>query len=327
MGLSLGELEKKTGDAKLVERARLSLGCLEKTSQSAGVDLTNNLLECGLLIDSSGSLSHAYYDGSIQETGECTLAWIAMVDSSGAAEAGFWDSQAHKPQVISLDNYRGWVKKNQPSRFGGTNLYDAIVMGAKMAAGALNAPQILDLIMAEVPDENSSGGGLFGRRSGGTKQQPGLNTSGGHYLLGLNQLKPIKLPKLYHLTIITDGASLQGPRPIDGAIKELIVRLSYAGIFIKLIFVGDDRDGREFLELLDDMPVAKHRDDPHPKGEDVDWYPGARYIDNVDKVEFVQGLGNVKPAEFAAAMTQELDTFVPSAVRRDLLDARNLVAA
>jgi hypothetical protein len=297
MGLSLGDIDKATdGDQTMVRRARISLGEIDKASQETGVDLTKGLLECGLEIDSSGSLGHAYRDGSIQETGERTLAWVATVDSSGDFEAGFFDYSAHGPSNLNLGNYRGWVRANQPT-LGATNLYDAIVCGAKMAAKALKAPQILDLIATKV--------------------------IGSGYRLRLEDLRPIKTDKIFHLTIITDGAPNRGPRPYREAIKELIARLSYAGIFIKFIFVGDDEEGRDFLQILDDMPVARHANDP--QSSDVDWFPGARYIDNVDKVEFLRGLRHVSDEQFAAAMTQELPTYVPSAVRRALVSSTNLV--
>lgn len=305
MGLSLGDIEKATGDQTMVRRARISLGEIDKASQETGVDLTKGLLECGLEIDSSGSLGHAYRDGSIQETGERTLAWVATVDSSGDFEAGFFDHNAHSPSNLNLGNYRGWVRANQPT-LGATNLYDAIVCGTEMAAKALKAPQILDLIATKV--------------------------IGSGYKLRLEDLRPIQTDKIFHLTIITDGAPNRGPRPYREAIKELIVRLSYAGIFIKFIFVGDDEEGRDFLQILDDMPVARHANDmaypsdrKDPRRNDVDYYPGARYIDNVDKVEFLLGLAHVSDEEFAAAMTQELPSYLPSAVRRALVSGTNLV--
>ncbi len=331
MGLSLGDIDKRTGgDQTMVKRARISLGEIDKASQATGVDLTHGLLECGLMIDSSGSLEHAYNDGSIQETGERVLAWVAPVDNSGAAEVGFFDTTAHEPNTLDLGNYRGWVRANRPRYLGATNLYDALVMGAKMAAKALNAPEILDLIMAEVP---GSSRGLLGRRS--PERQVGLDDSGNsRYVLSLDQLQPVKTQRLYHLTVIADGGSNRGPRPYQGAIKELIIRLSYAGIFIKFIFVGDDYEGQEFLQVLDDMPVAKHPNDladptdpKDPRRNDVDYYVGTRYVDNVDKVEFLQGLRHVNDQEFAGAMTQELPTYVPSAVRRSLVTTDNLVAA
>jgi hypothetical protein len=332
MGLSLGDIDKRTGgDQKMVKRARISLGEIDKASQATGVDLTHGLLECGLEVDSSGSLEHAYSDGSVQETGERVLAWVAPVDNSGAAEVGFFDSTAHDPNTLDLGNYRGWVRANRPRYLGATNLYEAIVMGAKMASKALNAPEILDLIMTEVP---GSSRGLLGRRSG-PEQRVGLDDSGNsHYVLPLDQLRPVKTSRLYHLTIITDGGPNRGPRPYRETIKELIVRLSYAGIFIKFIYIGDDPEGQDFLQLLDDMPVAKHQNDladptdrNDPRRNDVDYYPGARYIDNVDKVEFLRGLRHVSDEEFAQAMTQELPTYVPSAVRRSLVTTENLVAA
>jgi hypothetical protein len=304
MGLSLGDIEKATGDNKLVGRARLSLGSLEKASREVGADLTKGLLECGVEIDASLSLGHAYSDGSVQKTGERVLAWVAIVDSNAEFEAGFFESSAHAPKSLGLSNYRGWVRANQP-RLGGTNLYEAIEMGAKMAAKALNAPKILDLIAQK--------------------------RMGSGYKLSLQEVRPVQTDRIYHLTIITDGAPNTGPRPYKDAIKELVVRLSYAGIFIKFIFVGNDRDGQEFLQFLDDMPVAKHQDDladtgpADPRINDVDYYPGARYIDNVDKVEFLGGLSSVGDQAFAEAMTQELSTYVPCAVRRGLLSTANVV--
>lgn len=331
MGVSLGDIRKKTGDETMVRRATVSLGNLNKASQKTGVDLTKGLLECGMEVDASGSLRGAYSSGEVQETTDRSLAWIAVVDTSGAAEVGFFGTEAFEPTSLNLSNYRGWVRNNQPREFGYTNLYDAIVMGAKMAADALKAPRILDLIKAQAPKKSS---GLFGR-SGGTETRIGLDDSGrSQYVLGLSELRPIKTRQIYHFTIITDGAPYGGgPTPYESTINELIVRLSYAGIFIKFIFVGNDKRGKAFLDSLDDMPVARHQDDlADPKNQkdhrkkDVAYRPGIRYIDNVDTVEFPRGLKSVSDEEFAAAMTQELDTYVPSAVRRDLLDPANLVA-
>jgi hypothetical protein len=314
MGVSLGELEKKTGDAQLVGQAKISLGELTKVSASAGVDLTQDIFECGMEIDSSGSLAHAYSDGSVQTTAKRQLAWSSMVDSDGKSECGFFDSVAHKPTVLSLDNYRGWVDANRPE-FGMTNLHDALVTIVHMAAGALNTPAILELIA--------------------TKR------FGGGYKIALEDLKPVQTKRIYHATIITDGGPSKGPHTGSGryaedyypAIKELIVRMSYAGIFVKFIFVGNDPEGRDFLQFLDDMPVAKHPNDladsgpKDPRAEDVDYFVGARYIDNVDKVEFPGGLRSVSDEKFAEAMTQELDTYVPCAIRRGLLATDNLVGA
>lgn len=296
MGIQLGDLDKLTGgDQNMAKRFKLSLGELDKASSEIGFDLTKGLLECGLEIDSSGSLRRAYENGSVQETTERALAWVAAVDNNGEFEAGFFDTEAHKTTNLGLSNYKGWVQANRPP-FGGTNLYEALVRGAEMAARALNAPQILDLIA--------------------TKR------FGGGYKTALQDLKPIKTDRIFHLTIITDGAPNHGPRPFQEAIKELVVRLSYCGIFIKFIFVGNDQEGRDFLQFMDDMVVAKHPNDP--QADDVDWFPGARYIDNVDKVEFLGGMHSVTDPEFAGAMTQELSTYVPGAYGRDLLAGTNL---
>ena len=196
-----------------------------------------------------------------------------------------------------------------------------------MAAKALKAPQILDLIMAEA---SGGGRGMFSR--GGSTRQVGLSDSGSRYITPLGQLKPVKTERIYHLTVVADGGSNRGPRPFHSAIQELIVRLSYAGIFIKFIFVGDDEEGREFPELLDDLPVAKHPNDladpsdpSDPRRDHVDYYEGTRYIDNVSKVEFPRGLALVSDEDFAGAMTEELPTYVPSAVRRSLVTTDHLV--
>jgi hypothetical protein len=70
---------------------------------------------------------------------------------------------------------------------------------------------------------------------------------------------------------------------------------------------------------MDDLKQAFHSDDPND--DDVKNGRGQplRLIDNVDKVEFPLGLASVSDDAFAAAMNQELDTYIPSAVKRGLL--------
>jgi hypothetical protein len=341
-GLSLGAIEKATGNDPVVsKRAKLSLGSLEKTSKKTGVDLTAGLMECGLIADDSWSLKGAYDDGSMQATFDRTVVWSACVDGTGKGEAGFFNDDFYGPWEISLGNTRGWVNAKNPG-FGGTNLYSALLGGVRMAAGALKEPRILDLVASRPRGGRSqrSGGGLLsGLRRGGSAAQSdeptyGLVEDGNlEYIRGLDELEPIQTDQFYHLTVMADGGSNRGPRPYRNAIEDLVVRMSYAASFVKFSYIGDDPSGEEFMQLLDDMAVARHQndlpdqDDPmdDPRRKDVDPRPGIRYIDNVDKVEFPHGLADVKDDEFAAKQTQELDTYVPSAVRRGLLSEKHLV--
>ena len=304
MGVSFDKVVQETGnDPRIVEPYRLNVNHVAAAGRLAGVDLTHGLIEGGLEVDNSFSMQFAYDAGKVQNTVIEALSWLIVVDAGGSCEAGFFDDKAHRMTNLTLKNYGDWVQKNKPG-YGATNLYDAIYTGAKAASKALKAPGIMKLIAKD----------FFG-----------------NYKVRLADLRPVQTDKMYHLTVICDGGSNRGPSPFKEAIKELIVRLSYAGIFIKFIFVGTDSEGREFLQLLDDMPVARHPADladegpRDPRYNDVELFVGARYIDNVDKVEFPRGLGSLRPGEFGGAMTQELNTYVPCAVRRGLLTMKNVV--
>jgi hypothetical protein len=310
MGINLGNVEKRienigdtTGGPQMVTRARISLGNIDKANKAIEkktgwtVDLTEGLVEGGLEIDASGSMGNEYRSGNVQSSAERVTAFYAVVDANGQFPVGFFHDDALDPVELNLGNYRGWVNNNVPRRLGMTNLFDAIYRGAEMAAEALGRPEIMELV----------------RHS-----KSGYNHDRVSWALPYTELRPVAAPKIFHFTVIGDGAPTVGPGKQH--IRELITRMSFCGIFIKFIFVGRDRDGERFLDELDDMKQRKHPADPNRK--DVDDPTGRhelRLIDNVDKVKFSRGLGSVTDEEFAAAMSQELDTYVPSAVLRGVL--------
>jgi len=311
MGINLGNVEKRiegigntTGDQQMVNRARISLGNITKANDAIekktgwSVDLADGLIEGGLEIDASGSMGNEYRSGNVQLTAERVTAFYAVVDGNGNFPVGFFHDDALDTVELNLGNYRGWVNSNVPRRLGMTNLFDALYRGAEMAAEALGRPEILELV----------------RHS-----KSGYDRNRVTWALPYSALRPVAAPKLFHFTVIGDGAPTVGPGKQH--IRELITRMSFCGIFIKFIFVGRDRDGERFLDELDDMKQRRHDADPNRKDvNDPDCRDERlRLIDNVDKVKFSRGLGSVDDDEFARAMSQELDTYVPSAVLRGVL--------
>ena len=92
-----------------------------------------------------------------------------------------------------------------------------------------------------------------------------------------------------YLFIVTDGA------PNDRqAVIDLIAQMSEYPIFIKIVLVGDDPQGKKFVEYLDDL--EKHE-------------PGRRLFDNTD-AQHIRDASRVSDDDFNKAMTEE----VPSAI-------------
>jgi hypothetical protein len=231
MGLSIGDIEKKTGgDQDMVRRAGLSLGELTKTNEAITraegwtVDVTDNLIEGGCEVDASISMTTEYNRGTVQAVAERVLAFYAVVDNDGIFPVGFFGTSAGRPVELTLENYLGWVGRNVPS-LGSTNLFEAIYRGAEMAAQALGKPEIMNLV--------AYNSGMMGGFKG--------------WKTPYEQLRPVSAQRIFHFTVITDGAPTAGPGnnyyQRRDLIKELIQRMSYAGIFIKFIFVGSDPEG------------------------------------------------------------------------------------
>lgn len=91
--------------------------------------------------------------------------------------------------------------------------------------------------------------------------------------------------------IVTDGA----PNDRQSAVK-LIKEMSQYPIFVKILLVGNDSGGKNFVEYLDDL--EKHE-------------PAGRLFDNVDAQHIVDPTG-VSDDDFNKAMTEELADAIQS---------------
>jgi len=105
-----------------------------------------------------------------------------------------------------------------------------------------------------------------------------------------------------YVVIVTDGL----PNNKDSA-TDLIRRLSYRGLFLKFLYVGNDSAGWEYLDSLDEgIPVG------------VPYEQGGRLIDNVD----AKNLGNIasmSDEEFYAAMFDEAGSWLVAARANGLI--------
>ncbi|HSE61786.1 MAG TPA: VWA domain-containing protein [Candidatus Saccharimonadales bacterium] len=299
--IALGDITKEVGDDQaMLRRVRVALGEIDKTNEAVGFDISDGRLAGGVMLDSSVSMRPWYQDGTVQVTTERIAGYFAPIDKTYTLECGYFDTEARQVEDLSLRNraYVGFVNRTVP-RLGSTNLYAAILVGVEMAAQALNDKRILDYIKPK-------------------KTWTGRST--GEWDIPTHQLRPLAGATVYELVIVTDGAPTAGiTDPIK--IMELLIRLSYVGIFVKFVYVGNDSAGKKFLQDLDDMDTARHPKDPRPEDVDPTTYRGRlplRYIDNVDKVE-IGDPRNATDEAVAAAMNNELGTYLPSAVRRGLL--------
>ncbi|MZD08284.1 VWA domain-containing protein [Streptomyces sp. SID5785] len=64
-----------------------------------------------LVLDRSGSMRRYYKDGSMQHLAEQALGLSANLDDDGIVPTVFFDTDAHDPVDISLDNYPGRINK------------------------------------------------------------------------------------------------------------------------------------------------------------------------------------------------------------------------
>jgi|SwirhirootsSR3_FD_contig_71_3257475_length_1100_multi_2_in_0_out_0_1 hypothetical protein len=92
-----------------------------------------------------------------------------------------------------------------------------------------------------------------------------------------------------YLFIVTDGA----PNNRESVI-EMVSKMSEYPIFIKILLVGNDRQGKEFTDYLDNL--ERHQ-------------PGRRLFDNVDAQHIVDVV-RVSDDDFNKAMTEELSDAV-----------------
>lgn len=107
-----------------------------------------------------------------------------------------------------------------------------------------------------------------------------------------------------YVTLISDG------QPNDGRTAiEAVQRLSYRGVFLKLLYVGNNEAGWNFFRSLDDdIPVGA----PYERG--------GRLIDNVDAKRFVDVRG-VSDEAFFDAMFDEVPEWDAAALEHGLIAA------
>lgn len=167
---------------------------------------------------------------------------------------------------IKLDDFHRYLERNRITARGTTNLAGALEWVARETGNG---------------DVLSSGGGLF--RKGGSAPT----------------VKKMDTPAF--VICVTDG------RPDDpDAATDIIRRLSYRGVFLKFLFVGDDARGWAYLESLDDdIPVG------------VPFERGGRLVDNVD-AKRMSSLGK-DDAPFYDAMFDEVTTYLAAARENGLI--------
>jgi uncharacterized protein YegL len=169
--------------------------------------------------------------------------------------------------TIDLNDFHQYIQRNHIEPDGGTPLTEALQKVAQITGND-------DLV--------KSGGGFFNR----SEPKPSVR----------------KMDTPAFVVIVTDG------RPNDPAsATDLIRRLSYRGLFLKFLFVGNDEAGWRYLESLDDdIPVG------------VPYEQGGRLIDNVD----AKNLGNISKMsdeDFYAAMFDEAGSWLVAARTNGLI--------
>lgn len=168
---------------------------------------------------------------------------------------------------IKLDDFHDYVNRNRIRAGGSTGLTAALEAVARATGNG-------DLL---------GNGGGFMRRSA---PKPSVR----------------KMSTPAYVVIVTDG------RPDDTrSAADLIRRLSYRGLFLKFLYVGNDRTGWQFLEGLDDdIPVG------------VPYERGGRLVDNVD----AKNVGDIKVMSdeaFYDAMFDEVNTWLAAARQQGLI--------
>jgi Mg-chelatase subunit ChlD len=169
--------------------------------------------------------------------------------------------------TIQLSDFSRYIERNHIGVDGSTPLTEALAKVANLTGNG-------DLL--------KSGGGLFRR----DEPKPSVR----------------KMDTPAYVVIVTDGV------PNDKAsATDIIRKLSYRGLFLKFLYVGNDAKGWAFLESLDDdIPVG------------VPYEQGGRLIDNVD----AKNLGNISSMsdeDFYAAMFDEAGTWLTAARTNGLI--------
>ncbi|MET8472109.1 VWA domain-containing protein [Streptomyces sp. NPDC006422] len=91
--------------AGLVSLAKTAAVSLEKQG------LAEERAAVYLVLDRSGSMRRYYKDGSMQHLAEQALALSVNLDDDGVVPVVFFDSRAHSPVDIGLDDYHGRIEK------------------------------------------------------------------------------------------------------------------------------------------------------------------------------------------------------------------------
>ena len=221
-----------------------------------------------LVGDKSYSMDSEYHRGTVQEVVERTLGFAVIVDDDGTVPAVFFGGNIAEYE-IKLNDFHQYLQRNNIHTDGNTPLTEALQRVANITGNG-------DLV-------RSSGGGIFHRN---TEPRPSVS----------------KMDTPAYVVIVTDG------RPNDpSSATDLIRRLSYRGLFLKFLFVGNDRAGWEYLESLDDdIPVG------------VPYEQGGRLIDNVD-AKNLGSISTMSDEEFYAAMFDEAGTWLTAARTNGLI--------
>ncbi len=129
-----------------------------------------------------------------------------------------------------------------------------------------------------------------------------LFSGGGFFKRGASSPTKKKADIPVFLFVVTDGVP-NDPQSAADAIR----KLSYRGVFIKFLYVGNDRSGWQFLESLDDdIPVG------------VPYEQGGRLVDNVDAKQMAD-LRSASDDTFYEAMLDEVPTYLTTARQNELL--------
>lgn len=99
-----------------------------------------------LVLDHSGSMRRHFASGLVQRFSERVLALGSLLDDDGTVPVTMFDTVAHEPLDIRIDDYRGAIDiiKHKVGRWGTTNYADAIrsVVDQHLESGA-SAPGLV----------------------------------------------------------------------------------------------------------------------------------------------------------------------------------------
>lgn len=214
------------------------------------------------VVDRSGSMAPEYRDGTVQEIVNRMLAFSLIVDDDGTVPTIFFDNQVMQVD-IQLDDFHDYLSRNRIGAGGTTDLTAALEAAARETGNE---------------DVIPTGGGRGGFLRRGSNRDP----------------EPRKATTPAYVIIVTDGA------PNDPAsATEMLRRLSFRGVFVKILFVGDDARGWNYVDGLDNALKGC-------------------YIDNVN----TQNMGDVKRMsddEFFNAMFAEVNDWLPNARAKGLI--------